>query len=45
VQEYKEQIRRETISKAVELAEKIIKDKLTKDDERRILKDYMEKVQ
>lgn len=45
IQDYKDQIRRETISKAVELAEKIIREGLSKDDQRRIVNEYVGKVQ
>ena len=45
IQEYKDQIRRETIAKAVELAEKTIRDRLSTDDQRRIVNEYVGKVQ
>jgi F-type H+-transporting ATPase subunit b len=42
--ETKDQIRRETIAKAVELAEKMIRDRLSSDDQRRIVDEYVGKV-
>lgn len=45
IQEYKDQLRKETIAKAVELAEKIVKDRLSADDQRRIVNEYVGKVQ
>ncbi|MBI3556642.1 MAG: F0F1 ATP synthase subunit B [Deltaproteobacteria bacterium] len=45
IQEYKDQIRRETIATAVEMAEKVIRDRLSTDDQRRIVTEYVGKVQ
>jgi F-type H+-transporting ATPase subunit b len=45
LQEYKDQIRKETIAKAVELAERVIRERLSSDDQRRIVNEYVEKVQ
>lgn len=45
VQEYKDQIRRETIAKSVELAERLIRDRISSDDQRRIVNEYVGKVQ
>jgi F-type H+-transporting ATPase subunit b len=42
--ETKDQIRRETIAKAVDLAEKMIRDRLSSDDQRRIVDEYVGKV-
>lgn len=44
-QEYKDQIRRETIAQATELAERMIRESLSKDDQRRIVHEYVGKVQ
>lgn len=44
-QEYKDQIRRETIAQAVALAERTIRESLSKDDQRRIVTEYVGKVQ
>lgn len=44
LQEFKDQIRKETIAKAIELAEKVIRDRLSADDHRRIVNEYVEKV-
>lgn len=45
LQDYKDQIRRETIAKAVEMAESVIREGLSKDDQRRIVNEYVGKVQ
>lgn len=45
IQDYKDQLRRDTIAKAVELAERIIRDGLSRDDQRRIVNEYVGKVQ
>lgn len=45
VEEYKDQIRRETIGKAVELAERMIRERLSTEDQRRIVTEYVGKVQ
>ncbi len=45
VQEFKDELRRETIAKAVDLAEKIIRDRLSTEDQRRIMNEYVGKVQ
>lgn len=45
IQEYRDRIRRETIAKAVEIAERMIRDRLSIDDQRRIVNEYVEKVQ
>jgi F-type H+-transporting ATPase subunit b len=44
VQEYKDHLRRETIAKAIELAEVIVKERLSSDDQRRIVNEYVGKV-
>ncbi|MBI3543903.1 MAG: F0F1 ATP synthase subunit B [Deltaproteobacteria bacterium] len=44
VQDFKDQVRRETIAKAVEMAEKIIRDKLSSDEQSRIVNEYVGKV-
>lgn len=44
VQEFKDQIRKETIAKAVEAAERIIRERLSSDDHRRIVNEYVGKV-
>ncbi|MEW6057936.1 MAG: ATP synthase F0 subunit B [Bdellovibrionota bacterium] len=45
IQDSKDQIRRETIAKAVELAERMIREKLSSEDQRRIVNEYVGKVQ
>lgn len=45
IQEYKDQIRRETIAKAVEMAERVIRDRLSSEDQKRIVSEYVGKVQ
>lgn len=45
IQDYKDKIRHETIAKAVDLAERIIREGLSKDDQRRIVNEYVGKVQ
>ena len=45
IQEFKDQLRWETISTAVALAEKIITDRLSTEDQRRIVNEYVGKVQ
>lgn len=43
--EFKDELRRKAIEKAVAAAETLIKDKLSQDDQKRIIRDYVEKVQ
>lgn len=45
IQDYKDQIRRETIDKAVEMAERMIRERMSSDDQRRIVTEYVGKVQ
>lgn len=45
VQEFKDQLRRDTIAKAVELAEKMVRERLSSDDQKRIVHEYVGKVQ
>lgn len=44
VAELKDQIRRETISRIMTMAEKMIRDKVSSDDQRRIVNEYVGKV-
>ena len=43
--EFKDELRRKTIEKAVAVAEAIIRDKLSQDDQKKIIREYVEKVQ
>lgn len=45
LQEYKDEIKKETIAKAIELAEKIIREAVSADDQRRIVSEYVGRVQ
>lgn len=45
VNEFKDQIRRETIEKAIQLAESTIRERLSDEDQRRFINDYVQKVQ
>ena len=45
IQDYKDQIRLEIIHRAVQIAEKTIRERLSMDDQRRIVSEYVGKVQ
>lgn len=45
IQEYKDQLRKETVEKAVELAERMIREGISRDDQKRIVTEYVGKVQ
>lgn len=44
LEEFKQKIRIEVVNKAVEMSEKMIRDRLSSDDHRRIVNEYVEKV-
>jgi len=44
VQEFKDQIRRETIARIVDQAEKMIRERVSSDDQKRIVNEYVGKV-
>lgn len=44
IEEYKDQLRRDTIARAVELAERMIRDGISSDDQKRIVTEYVGKV-
>jgi F-type H+-transporting ATPase subunit b len=45
IQDYKDQIRQETIDRAVTIAEKIIRERLSTEDQRRMVNEYVGKVE
>jgi len=44
IQEFKDELRKETIAKAVELAERVIRDRLSSDDHKRMVNEYVGQV-